>query len=290
MAFLALLVAMLILSSFAPAAKYIFVHSDLTPIELACVRVMIGFGFLCATTAVWDRPSLIHLSGWDVAILSGLGIISVGISYAVSAIGLQHTSVTSYVLIYSLTPAFTLLFSMLAGRDRLSVFKLLGMLLSLLGCIFAVSDGTAGFAAHPLGFDFGESMILLFTLLISFTIVTGSPIVKRYGMMTANTVMFGSSFLLLLIGSLWWEPPPRESLSLDTMLALLYIGATTAGVFLLRHYALRFLTPGTVAAYHNLVPIFGIALASALLGEAITAHVVVGGMVILLGVELVRRS
>lgn len=285
--FLYLLSVVLMLSSFAPAIKYVLHHSDLTPLNLACIRVMIGFLFLVLISLLWDRTGLFFLSRMDVLRLTVLGVFGVGLSYAVAAWSLLYTSVTHYVLIYSLTPSFTALFSFLIGRDRASVLKMAGILISLAGCMISVSDG---FDATASGFGFGDALVLLFTMMMSATIVLSAGIVKRYGAMTANTAMFGSSFLLLLIGTLFWGEAPREHLSPLTLSLILYVGVATASVFLLRYLSLQFLTPATVGAFHNLVPVCTIVLAYVVLGETVQIVTIIGGCATIAGVELVRRA
>jgi drug/metabolite transporter (DMT)-like permease len=275
------------LSSFAPATKYILQHSDLIPLDLACVRVMIGFLFLTVITLMWDRTELFYLRPMDVLRLSVLGVLGVGLSYAVAAWSLLHTTVTHYVLIYSLTPSFTALFSFLMGRDQANVLKVTGIFTSFVGCMISVSEG---FHRVRADFGYGDALVFLFTVMISATIVWSAGIVKRYGAMVANTVMFGSSFVLLLLGTLLWGELPRERLSLMTLSLIIYIGVATAGVFMLRYLALQSVTPATVGAFHNLVPVCTILLAYVLLGEALEPHTIIGGATILAGIELVRRA
>jgi len=289
-AILSLVLVVLILSSFGPAAKFVLNNSDITPFELACTRVLIGLAFLCMTVCVYDRPSVVLLAPREIGLLSVLGLLCVGIPYALSAWGLQHTTVINYVLIYSLVPSFTALFSYFMGKERLTTPKLTGIFLSLVGCVVAVSEGFARFSNMSFGFDLGEGLIALFALMMSASIVASAKIVMRYGAMTANTVMFGSSFVFLFIGNLIHEPPPREPISFLTAFTLIYIGITTAGVFLLRFFALRSLSPSTVGAFHNLVPVCTIFLAVVFLHEPLANHTILGTLAILAGVELVRRN
>jgi drug/metabolite transporter (DMT)-like permease len=286
-AVLYLISVVLMISSFAPSTKYVFHHSDLIPLDLACVRVLIGFLFLVLITLCWDRTGLFFLSRRDIWKLTLLGFLGVGLAYAVSAWSLLHTSVTHYVLIYCLTPSFTALFSFAMGRDRASALKVFGIAVSVAGCLIAITEGWEGFLS---GFGFGDGLVLLFTVMMSGYIVVSAGIVKRYGAMTANTVMFGTSSVLLLLSTLLWGEPPHEHLSLVTLSLIVYIGVTTAAVFLLRYLSLQSLTPVTVGAFHNLVPVCTIVLAYLFLGEAVEAHTIIGGTTILAGVEMVRRA
>ncbi|MBU6479383.1 MAG: DMT family transporter [Nitrospirae bacterium] len=67
-------------------------------------------------------------------------------------------------------------------------------------------------------------------------------------------------------------------------------GVATASVFLLRYRALQTISPATVAVYQNLTPVCAILFAHLYLGEPIQFSTMVGGAIILLGAEMVRRA
>ena len=282
---LCLVGVVLLLSSVTPLVKYIFQHSHLHPIRLASFRVMIGFLVLLTITWLWDRRGLMSLSADGLLRLGFVGFLGV-FSYTIAAWGLMHTSVVHYSLIYGLLPSCTAALSVLSGHDRMTIPKCLGVLFSLGGCVvaicFAVPDGEA--AVH-----WGDLFVLLFTVMMSAHIVFSSGIVKRFGVMVSNTVMFGSSSLLLLFGSMPWSEAFQEEASPLIMLSVLYIGCATAAVFLLRCRSLQTLSPATVGTYHNLIPVCTVLLAYVWLGEPLGLSTVVGGIMVILGAEVVRR-
>ncbi len=282
---LCLVGVVLLLSSVTPLVKYIFQHSHLHPIRLASFRVMIGFLVLLTITWLWDRRGLMSLSADGLLRLGFVGFLGV-FSYTIAAWGLMHTSVVHYSLIYGLLPSCTAALSVLSGHDRMTIPKCLGVLFSLGGCVvaicFAVPDGEA--AVH-----WGDLFVLLFTVMMSAHIVFSSGIVKRFGVMVSNTVMFGSSSLLLLFGSMPWSEALQEEASPLIMLSVLYIGCATAAVFLLRCRSLQTLSPATVGTYHNLIPVCTVLLAYVWLGEPLGLSTVAGGIMVILGAEVVRR-
>ena len=282
---LCLVGVVLLLSSVTPLVKYVFQHSHLHPIRLASFRVMIGFLVLLTITWLWDRRGLMSLSADGLLRLGFVGFLGV-FSYTIAAWGLMHTSVVHYSLIYGLLPSCTAALSVLSGHDRMTIPKCLGVLFSLGGCVvaicFAVPDGEA--AVH-----WGDLFVLLFTVMMSAHIVFSSGIVKRFGVMVSNTVMFGSSSLPLLFGSMPWSEALQEEASPLIMLSVLYIGCATAAVFLLRCRSLQTLSPATVGTYHNLIPVCTVLLAYVWLGEPLGLSTVVGGIMVILGAEVVRR-
>jgi drug/metabolite transporter (DMT)-like permease len=208
-------------------------------------------------------------------------------SYAIAAWGLMYSSVIHYALIYSLLPSCTATLSVLMGKDQMSLLKAVGIALSLIGCVVAVYHGAPYAEAS---FQFGDVFILLFTLMMSAHIVLSSGIVKRFGVMVSNTVMFGISAFLLFLGSLEWPEPRHEEISPLIMGSVVYIGCATAAVFLLRYRSLQSLSPATVGTYHNLIPVCTITLAYLYLGESLCVQTILGGAMVVAGAEVVRRA
>lgn len=284
---LCLLGVVALLSAITPTMKYVLQHSSLTFLSIASGRIVIGFLFLAVVTACLDWQGLRSLSIADGARFGVLGLLGVG-SYVVAAYGLLYTNVTHYALIYSLLPTFTAFFSWCLSKDRLNGWSLLGIVLSWAGCLVALASNlTSG----TIEIGSGDPLVLLFTFMMAAHLVLSMHIVRRHGVLTANTAMFGITAVLISGCTMaWGEPASQIDLSWSVWGAVLFIGLGTAGVFLLRCRSLQSLTPATVGAYHNLIPICTIVIAHLSLGEPVNAQTVTGALAVLLGTELVRRK
>lgn len=288
---LCLLAAVVLLSSIAPAIKYVFQHSDLHPLALAGFRVTIGFVFLFLSAMLWDRRSTKDAVGANAAPLTLLGLLGVA-SYVVAAWGLLYTSVTHYILIYSLMPAFTAIMSRVLQAEAMTSFKIVGIVVAFIGCVIAIWGDDH---ARDFGSGLGDGLILLFTFMMAAYLVLSSDIVKRVSPLQANTVMFGGSSLLLslvmvLFGSMGWGASASEPISPIIVALVVYVGIATAAVFLFRYISQRSLSPTTVGVYHNLVPVFTIFIACVCFDEGLEGSTIVGGVCILAGAELTRRG
>ncbi len=284
--YVCLVSAVTLLSSITPAMKYVLQHSGVLPIGMACIRVAIGFVFLFAISVYKERRELTSLGPHAILELALVGSLGV-LSYGIAAWGLLYTSVTHYILIYGLLPSLTALFSFLMGKEDVRALKVIGILGSFIGCVVSVSEG---FQPTTEGFGVGDGLVLIFTIAMSAHIVLSAGMVRRIGVMTSNTVMFGTSALLLFIWSQAWESAPHEPFSLTILSLMIYIGVATAAVFFLRCVSFQFLTPVTVGVFHNLVPIWAILFAYLFLGEPIEMHTMIGAAIILAGTECVRRG
>jgi drug/metabolite transporter (DMT)-like permease len=284
---LCLLGVVALLSTITPTMKYVLQHSSMTFLSIASGRIVIGFVFLAVVTACLDWQGLRSLSIADGARFGVLGLLGVG-SYVVAAYGLLYTNVTHYALIYSLLPTFTAFFSWCLSKDRLNGWTLLGIALSWTGCLVALAPNlTSG----TIEIGSGDPLVLLFTFMMAAHLVLSLHIVRRHGVLTANTAMFGITAVLISGCTMaWGEPASQIDLSWSVCGAVLLIGLGTAGVFLLRCRSLQSLTPATVGAYHNLIPICTIVIAHLSLDEPVNAQTMTGALAVLLGTELVRRK
>jgi drug/metabolite transporter (DMT)-like permease len=103
--------------------------------------------------------------------------------------------------------------------------------------------------------------------------------------------MFGTTAVLISGCTMAWdEPAPSVDLSWSVWGAVLFVGLGTASVFLLRCRSLQSLSPTTVGAYHNFIPICTIGIAHVSLGEPLTTQTLIGALAVLVGTELVRRK
>ncbi len=275
-----------LVSAITPAIKYTLQHGAVDFLELASSRVVIGFLFLAGITTWLDFRGLRALRPRHILQLTLLGMLGVG-AYPIGAWGLAYTSVTHFAIIYSLLPTFTTLISIGCGKDRITVATVSGLLLSWTGCLLAV---TTGISLPGMGLGFGDALILLFTVMMSCYLVLSPNIVKRFGVWTSNTTMFGTASLVILAGVATRGTAPHAGLSFEVAGLLLFIGTATAGVFLLRSRALQSLSPAVVGTYHNLITICTIGLAYLWLSESVTIYTLLGAIAVVAGTELVRRA
>ncbi|HVG03161.1 MAG TPA: EamA family transporter [Nitrospira sp.] len=275
-----------LVSAITPAIKYTLQHRAVDFLELAANRVAIAFLFLAGITMWFDVEGLRSLTARECGKLTLLGLLGVG-GYPIAAWGLVYTSVTHFAMIYSLLPTFTTLLSIARGKDHANIPTMTGLLVSWTGCALAV---LAGPSDPGVGWGVGDALILLFTLMMSCYLVLSPNVLKRAGAWTANTIMFGTTSLVIFLVEAMRGTVPSTGPTSFGMGLLLFIGTATAGVFLLRSRALQSLSPAVVGAYHNLIPICTIGLACLWLSEAVSLQTLVGALGVVAGTELIRRA
>ena len=112
---------------------------------------------------------------------------------------------------------------------------------------------------------------------------------KKNENVTASILIWGSIIVFPI--SMHFEQPWNLSPSLDSIIALLYLGVFPTGVaWLLRFHILK--NNGVIfqSQVAFLIPIFGVILGYIFLNELITSKVIVSLMLVIFGIYLVKTS
>jgi drug/metabolite transporter (DMT)-like permease len=193
-------------------------------------------------------------------------------------------------LIVALNPVVTVLIATAFLGERLSPTRWLGMALALLGVWVVVTRGELGQLLASVGRGelamFGAVCAWAAYTLIGKRVLAGlSPLLA-----TLWAALWGTLFLALLaIGDV---PHLRAaSFTPAVWLSLAFLGILgTAVAFVWYYQGVNQLGAARTAVFNNLVPIFGVFFGWLLLGESVTASVLVGASLAITGVFLVNRT
>ncbi len=215
-----------------------------------------------------------------------LGVIGVGLFYAVHNLGLHATSAMNASLILDGgTPALTILFGAMLLGERPRRRPAIGLLLSLLGVgivVLAKESGRIGEVGH------GDLLMILSAALWALYSIVGKQIFRTEGVLP---VVAGST----LYGTVLLSPPavfeltqigiPAITLQGAGLLLFLGVGCSAIAYLFLGH-ALIHLTAWKVASWTTIMPLVGVIAAVAFLREEMALGQAAGGALILAGVAL----
>lgn len=234
-----------------------------------------------------------RLSARQMLGTAGLGLTGILLYNLCFFSALHHMPAGRTALFVALNPVLTALAASLVFRERLRGVQWAGVAIALTGTVVVVTHGHPLEALHDAGRSFGTGELLMvgaaaswaaYTLVGRVVLAGLSPLVA-----TACSAMWGLCFLLLasareLAGVPW------AALGWSVWAALFYLGAfgTVLG-FVWYADGVKAIGPSRTAVFNNLVPVFGVALAGLLLGERITASMLAGGALSVLGVSLTNR-
>ena len=253
------------------------------PVALVAARVALGAALLWVYAVVVRRPLNMRPYAARLVVLAAL---NAALPYVlISAAELRITA--SFAAILTATvPFFATLFGMLWLRERLSVVRVIGLILGVVGVGIMV-----GWSPLPVT---AATMISIAAMLGSSASYAGAGVYARLRLsnVPAHTLALGQQ-----LGALVWlalpvtfltprEMPPREAIG-----AVLALGVfSTAVAYLLYFRLLERIGPTRTSTVTFLLPVFGVLLGALFLGEPVTAGMVAGFAIVAIGVTLVTRS
>lgn len=254
------------------------------PIVVAAQRFVvagIGFAVVFTVTRSWTIPSKQVLALIVSGAAFGIFIYNIGFF-----IGLERSTTTRGVLIVATMPAWAILLDALLAWRLPPARQILGVVLSFVGVGVllggAVLDG-ARLNSGDVGFIIAPISWVVYSV---FLRKTGGQIPMFVA--TGYSVMLGSA-LLVLFTILTGRP---GAISLDLLnLDILYMGifATLVG-FGLWFKGIATIGTARTSVFVNLVPIWGVGLAAAVLGENINLQVIAALVLVIAGVVIVQTS
>ncbi len=262
------------------------VLEEMGPLTLAFGRFLIAL--------IIFAPFLRHVEGgvttWRVACM---GLLSVTLFFSLQNWGLLYTTSGNAAIVLSAIPALTAIVSWFALGEPLTLWRGLGILLSMAGVAVVVTgDSLLGVVSSPSNTLLGDLLILGSALCWALYTVLGRQVVRRRApsAVTAHTIAWGTLFLApLAAGEVFYQgiawPTARG------WIMLLFLGLVASGLaFFLYLFALTRLEAGEASVYVNLAPVVTLIAARQVLSEPIRWPQLVGTALVLAGVYLTEKA
>jgi drug/metabolite transporter (DMT)-like permease len=270
------------LSAGAAVVATRFVIAETDPISLVFYRYVISvICFAPVLPVIWPRGGLAPSEYAKIAMFGILFFVFFpwGFNAALS----YNTAARGAVGLATI-PIQTLLVAAAFGREPLTAAKVAGVFLAFSGIV--VAFGKAAFGHDNPDHLIGDGLMLLGVLCAAVYSVFSRATLMRHGplFVTALAMAFAVAALLPVVafhqGGL-----ALQALSPGGWMAVVFLGTIAGTVqFSLFMWALRWLTPTTTVLYLTLNPIVAIVLGIMLLGEKLTAELVAGMALVLIGI------
>ena len=280
---LALVVVQLMFASLAIAGRFVLPHFPAG--ALATIRVIGATVVLLAINTLFggqwvrDRRDLLRLAG--------LGLLGIAANQTLFLYGLKHTTAINATILVTTVPVFTVLGSVLIGREPPSPLKFAGIALAAMGAIYLIGPDRISLAPDV---ALGNALIVLGMVCYATYFLYSKPVLRRYGSITVSFyVMFFASFGVLPFGLMEVGQMEFPEISSTVWLWVVYIVVfPTILTYLLNLWALKRVSSNLVTVYIYLQPLFAAAVAPLVLkGEHLTARAAVAGLAIFTGLALV---
>jgi drug/metabolite transporter (DMT)-like permease len=260
-----------------------FVIHQTAPASLALLRYLIGFCCLLPPVLLSGR---VRFERRDLLPIGLLGITQFGILIALLNYGLQFIPSARGALIFATMPLLTMMLATLLGRERLTLVKTLGVLLTIVGVSFALGEKTIqrGGGTHEW---VGELAVFASALSGAICSVLYRPYLRKYPTLpvSAFAMLASVGFLAVLAaGEGFFSSLPRFTEM--GWLAVVFIGINSGIGYYLWLWALNHTTPTKVTVFLALSPITATGLGALLLAERISMMSLLGLAFVVLGLWL----
>lgn len=258
-----------------------FLVTETEPVTVAFLRNVIA-AVVLGTIALfivrrWPSPRELLIMGFMGAIFFG------GLQF-IFANALTYTTSSRGALAYMTSPFMTLLIAAAFRIERPTRQKIAGIVLATLGVAVALGQG----AGAPPDAWIGDGLILVGALITAVYGVWSNRWLRRHPPLVAvvSGVIPGSAFLYV-VAMVTDAPAFTPELSRTGWMAIAFLGVGAAAIsYTLWVWALRHTTPTLVAVALPVNPLMALIWGALLLGEQITAAILVGFALVIAGIAI----
>jgi drug/metabolite transporter (DMT)-like permease len=270
------------LSAGAAVVATRFVIGETDPVSLVFYRYVISvICFAPVLPAIWPRGRLVPSEYVRIAMLGILFFVL--FPWAFNA-ALHYNPAARGAVGLATIPIQTLLVAAAFGREPLTAAKIAGVFLAFSGIV--VAFGAAAFGGDNADYLVGDGLMLLGVLCAAIYSVFSRATLMRHGplFVTALAMTFAVAALLPVV-AFYGDGLALPALSCKGWMAVVFLGTIAGTVqFSLFMWALRWLPPTTTVLYLTLNPISAMVLGIVVLGEKLTAELIAGMALVLIGI------
>ena len=269
-----LILAMVIFGTIGIFRKYIPLPSGI----VACARGILGVAFLLVFIKIkkikMDREAIKkHL--WILLISGGF----IGLNWVLLFESYRYTSVAVATLCYYMAPIFVMMVSPFLLKEKLTVKKVLCVIVALIGMVFVsgVLDGGISDVSEMKGILFGLGAAALYA-----TVIMMNQKLREVPTYDKTIMQLGAAAVVLIPYILFVEDLSAVVLTPLIVFMLIIVGVVHTGIA----YALYFgsmngLKAQTVALFSYIDPIVAIILSAMFLKEPMTIYSAIGAVLVL---------
>ncbi|SFE35675.1 DMT family transporter [Alteribacillus iranensis] len=255
------------------------------PASMQALRVLAA-GLVIVVIITWNREwKKLKATEWKyMLIAAGLGVTA---HHLLLAYGLTLTSAVNTSLILALVPLTTSILAVLFLGDRLTKWRLFGVLLGFIGVFFINAAGTGSSIG---ALSIGDIIVFLamFVQAASFIYIKKATNTVQPRLLTG--CMFIAGALGIGMYSVWAEPGGfLRVFEAPLYVWLVFLGSSVFATALghqLFNRSIQKIGAGETAVFNNLVPFFGLISSAVLLNENVGAAQWIGFIIIVIGVLL----
>ena len=288
LSYVAILVTTVLWSSSLIFAKLIF--DQLTPILFVALRYTLAtpFLFILAFQGRKKQPLRSFRANWKVLFITGVS--GPFISQVLQYIGLELTTASDALLLLNLTPIFAVLIAVPVLDEKITLDKLVGLIVATIGAIFIVLNASPEFSLFTVERVIGNIIIIISTLFFAINGIAGKIAVKFTN--TVSTTFYSTLFAVPFI---WATAGAFEdvtilfTMSIEVWIIVLWVAlVNTVIAFMLYYESMKHIEASRVQIILNLIAVWGVMMSILVLNETVTLLQILGGVLTIIGVIIAQ--
>jgi drug/metabolite transporter (DMT)-like permease len=274
---------LLVLLSAIWGASFIFMRvlvPALGPVATADLRMLIA-GAALVLFMKWTNRKLDWRKNWRRYVT--IGLLNSGIPFLLFSYAALHLPASVSVIINSLTPLFGAVGAVIWLNEKFTVKLMAGLFLGIAGVAIIRSGGSVEVNAMT-------TLSILMCILATMFYGAGGVYVKLNAHDIGPAAIAAGSQLtigILFIPLMFIAPPPSALTPEIGGLMIAFALLCSAVAYIIYYRLMKILGPTKAATVTFLIPVFGFIWGAIFLQEAITAEMVVGGVIVLSGIYFV---
>ncbi|SHK48620.1 DMT family transporter [Desulforamulus aeronauticus] len=262
-------------------SKYVLDY--VPPLTLVVFRFIVAVAVLGAIFKVKEYPAVARA---DLKLMAWLGFIGYTVSISAQFAGTWLSSAHMGAVITSASPAFIVLFGILLLKEKITLAKLLSLLVASAGVAVVIGIGSGDLTQGSL---LGNLFLVLAAVSWALYSVLGKIATQKYSSLTVTlyAAIFGVIFTLPL--ALWeiTRLPVTPFANHLVWVGILYLGVvSTAGAFYFWNKGFELMDASSAAVFFFVQPVLGSILGWLVLHEVLENNFFIGGAMILIGVAI----
>lgn len=263
---------------------------EASPFLITGMRFLLVGIILFAWLYLVKGKKAFKVSRHDLIVLAFMALFGIGLHNILLFIALTITTATNTALIESIGPTVTTILAFLFIGERLSAIGWLGIVISCMGAVCIVSQGSLE-VLLALNFNYGDILVVICEAMWSTYVIVSWKLSREVSAVqaTAWTGVIGGLFCLLvggLSGQLYCQ-----NLSMSSWISFVYL-VLASGVFafVAWNYAVTHVGATKAGSFVYLVPLAGAVIGVTLLDESINLGQILGGLIIVFGMLITVKA
>ena len=259
-----------------------FINLTIMRFVVVCIILLIFIPLQSKRLSTLQKKDII-----PIFLLGFFGVIGyhLGLNY-----GEQYVSAGAASLIIATIPIFVAIMSIIYLKEKITIKKVFGILISLLGVTIISLWGNPD-AKIEINYIFGAVGVLFAALMGAFYTIAGKKMLKRYSglSLTVYAMLLGSIGLIPFVNSNL--PNQVLNLSITSWGALIFLGIfSTITAYTLWYIALETKDATEISPFLYAIPVVSTILSYFLINERITLFFILGGFLVITGLLLVNSK